>query len=407
MNLLKLLSKHIEQHIALPDDDEVLRTKKAATIPLLLIGALLTIINVTTYFTYGMTAAGRIYLAWTIFAFSAALFIWLFPRHWLPIMYAVVIGVMVTSLSTSTFSGGFQSGLQPIVWMMLGPISAALIGSLRGSIVITVLYLIGILAAVYLEPLAQAVAPDLPLFTRMQIAAGNMIMMGLFAFAAVLYLIREVERYRQRADDLLINILPETIAVRLKENPQTIAESFSEVSVLFADVVGFTTLSEKLSPHETVDFLNEVFIAFDKLAEKYGVEKIRTIGDGYMVAAGVPLPLENHAQALAAMALEMQDYMKRRDMTADVPLQVRIGINSGPVVAGIVGTTKFHYDLWGDMVNTASRMESHGLPGKIQIARPTYEIIKDEFHCQSRGMLEVKGKGQMETWLVTGPKNGF
>jgi class 3 adenylate cyclase len=201
--------------------------------------------------------------------------------------------------------------------------------------------------------------------------------------------------------------LPGPIAARLKENPETIAESFSDVSVLFADVVGFTTLSEQLPPQDTVDLLNEVFIAFDKLAEKYGVEKIRTIGDGYMVAAGAPLPLDDHAQALAAMALEMQDYMNRREPTADVPLQVRIGINSGPAVAGIVGTTKFHYDLWGDMVNIASRMESHGVPGKIQIARPTYELIQDGFHCEPRGFLEVKGKGEMETWFVTGARIGL
>jgi adenylate cyclase len=235
-----------------------------------------------------------------------------------------------------------------------------------------------------------------------------------------LFLVAETERSEITNEALLNNVLPKPIVARLKvknskgriANPdkrssEGIAESFSAVSVLFADVVGFTTLSEQLSPQDTVDLLNELFIAFDKLAEKYGVEKIRTIGDGYMVAAGAPLPLDDHAQALAAMALEMQDYMKRRETTADVPLQVRIGINSGPAVAGIVGTTKFHYDLWGDMVNTASRMESHGVPGKIQIARPTYELIKNDFHCEPRGMLEVKGKGEMEAWFVTRARSGL
>jgi class 3 adenylate cyclase len=172
-------------------------------------------------------------------------------------------------------------------------------------------------------------------------------------------------------------------------------------------VVGFTSLSEQLTPQDMVDLLNEVFSAFDQLAEKYGVEKIRTIGDGYMVAAGAPLPLDDHAQALAAMALEMQAYMKRRETTAAVPLQVRIGLNSGPTVAGIVGTTKFHYDLWGDMVNIAARMESHGLPGKIQIARPTYELIKDDFYCEPRGLLAIKGKGEMEAWFIMGARSGL
>ena len=185
----------IEQRVALPGDDEALRTKKTATIPLLLGGAILTIVNMITYFSNGMTAAGRIYIGWILFVLLAALLIWLFPRFWLPIIYSVVIGVMVTSLSTSVFSGGFQSGLEATVWMMLGPISAALVAGVRGSIVVVILYIAGIFIAAYLEPLAQSVAPDLSLNMRMQIAAGNMIMMGLFAFAAVLFLLREVERY--------------------------------------------------------------------------------------------------------------------------------------------------------------------------------------------------------------------
>ncbi|MDX1417463.1 MAG: adenylate/guanylate cyclase domain-containing protein [Candidatus Promineifilaceae bacterium] len=243
--------------------------------------------------------------------------------------------------------------------------------------------------------------------------------------AAVTYLISETENAEteleneyKRSESLLHNVLPAAIVARLKSSQgmfpdpgqmpaASIAESFSAVSVLFADVVGFTLLSEQLTPQATVELLNKVFIAFDKLAEKYGVEKIRTIGDGYMVAAGAPLPRNDHAQALAAMALEMQVYMKEREKTAVVPLQVRIGINSGPAVAGIVGTTKFHYDLWGDMVNTASRMESYGLPGKIQIARPTYELIKDDFYCEPRGILTVKGKGEMEAWFINGARSDF
>jgi class 3 adenylate cyclase len=215
-----------------------------------------------------------------------------------------------------------------------------------------------------------------------------------------------------KSESLLHNVLPSVIVDQLKNaegrvvspgklGSAGIAKSFSDVSILFADVVGFTPMSERLTPQETVDLLDDVFSNFDGLAEKYGVEKIRTIGDGYMVAAGAPVPLENHARALVSMALEMQSYMAWREMTTEVSLQVRIGINSGAAVGGIVGTTKFHYDLWGDMVNTASRMESHGVPGKIQIARPTYELIKDGFHCEPRGPLQIKGKGEMEAWFVT------
>ena len=224
-------------------------------------------------------------------------------------------------------------------------------------------------------------------------------------------------RFHSKSESLLNNVLPAVIVDRLKNpegriaNPNKIgsvgiAESFSAVSILFADVVGFTPLSERLTPQETVDLLDEVFTNFDGLAEKYGVEKIRTIGDGYMVAAGAPVPLDNHAHALVSMALDMQSYMARREETTDISLQVRIGINSGSAVGGIVGTTKFHYDLWGDMVNTASRMESHGLPGKIQIARPTYELVNEQFQCEPRGLLEIKGKGELEAWFVNRARNG-
>lgn len=223
----------------------------------------------------------------------------------------------------------------------------------------------------------------------------------------------DLEIEHEKSEALLHNVLPKVIVDQLKIGQGTItdphqrqrlgvAESFTDVSVLFADIVGFTPLSEQLTPQETVDLLDEIFTSFDMLVEKYGVEKIRTIGDGYMVAAGVPVPLANHAKALVSMALDMQELMKQRAATAEIPLQVRIGINSGPAVAGIVGTTKFHYDLWGDMVNIASRMESHGQPSQIQVARPTYELIKDDFHCVPQGKLEIKGKGVMDTWFVTG-----
>ena len=224
--------------------------------------------------------------------------------------------------------------------------------------------------------------------------------------------LREVQAYlaqiqeeKEKSERLLLNVLPVTISERLKQAEGVIADSFPDVTVLFADVVGFTSLSERLTPKETVVLLNEVFTRFDQLANEYGVEKIRTIGDGYMAAAGAPLPRADHALVLAEMAVDMQHYMAYRAATADVPLQIRIGINSGPAVAGIVGTTKFHYDIWGDMVNTASRMESHGQPGKIQIARQTYELIKDRFACEYRGKLFVKGKGDLDTWFLSQRRN--
>ena len=188
----------------------------------------------------------------------------------------------------------------------------------------------------------------------------------------------------------------------MKDGSRTIADHFDSVSVIFADVVGFTTLTAKMAPGELVGLLNEFFSYFDSLVEKYGLEKIRTIGDNYMVAAGVPRPRNDHADALARMVLDMIEYCSSRAIVADVPLQFRIGMNSGPTVAGVIGHKKFQYDLWGDAVNTASRMESHGVPGKIQVTRETYDLIKDDFVFTARSAVDVKGKGNMETWFLDG-----
>ena len=213
-----------------------------------------------------------------------------------------------------------------------------------------------------------------------------------------------LDERRKVADALLRNILPEVIADRLKYSPgRVVADQHTDASILFADIVSFTPLSAGLAPIELVELLNSVFSYFDTLAGKYGVEKIKTIGDCYMVAAGVPTPRVNHAEALTRLALEMRDHVCTHDFCGK-RLSIRIGINSGPVVAGVIGHRKFAYDLWGDAVNTASRMESHGQPNVIQVTRSTFELIKDTFACESRGCIEVKGKGTMEIWHVVSTK---
>ena len=209
-----------------------------------------------------------------------------------------------------------------------------------------------------------------------------------------------LRREQEKSDNLLLNVLPKEIAVILKNESRTIADKIEAVSVLFADVVGFTPLSAEMAPAEMVELLNEVFSYFDSLVAQYDLEKIRTIGDNYMVVAGAPRPRSDHAQALAQMALDMRDYCNDRLLRPGRPLAFRIGINSGPVMAGVIGRTKFHYDVWGDVVNTASRMESHGLPGKIQVTQATYELINSEFICEPRGLVSVKGKGDMNTWYL-------
>jgi guanylate cyclase len=209
---------------------------------------------------------------------------------------------------------------------------------------------------------------------------------------------------QEKSEALLLNILPRPIAERLKAETQTIADPFSAASIVFADVVGFTPLAQRLLPAQMIGMLDQLFCEFDVLVERHGLEKIKTIGDCYMAAAGVPHPCPDHARRAALLALDMRDVLADSPAAGQPRLELRIGINSGPVVAGVIGTKRFLYDLWGDAVNTASRMESQGTPGEIQITRSTYELLKHEFVCTRRGTILVKGKGEMETWYLVGAR---
>ncbi len=209
---------------------------------------------------------------------------------------------------------------------------------------------------------------------------------------------------KEQTDRLLLNILPEAIAHRLKTENSSIADTFEDVTVLFADIVGFTQLSTRMSPQDLVNLLNEIFSAFDQLAERHGLEKIKTIGDAYMVVGGLPVPRKDHAEAIAEMALDMQKEIARFSALNAEELNIRIGINSGSVVAGVIGIKKFIYDLWGDTVNIASRMESHGIPGCTQVTAATYALLRDKYIFEERGTIEVKGRGEMNVYLLVGRK---
>jgi len=223
----------------------------------------------------------------------------------------------------------------------------------------------------------------------------------------------ELRQEKERSEQLLLNILPKAIADQLKKDQKAIASAIEEVTILFADIVGFTPLSARIPPIELVSLLNEVFSIFDQLADKYKLEKIKTIGDAYMVVGGLPLPQANHAEAIADMALEMQAEMNRFQTTSTLGIdglenfQIRIGINTGSVVAGVIGIKKFIYDLWGDAVNIASRMESSGSPGCIQVTEATYERLKDEYYLEKRGLVEIKGKGKMNTYWLLKKQDNF
>ncbi|MGQ4649424.1 adenylate/guanylate cyclase domain-containing protein [Lyngbya aestuarii] len=215
----------------------------------------------------------------------------------------------------------------------------------------------------------------------------------------------ELRNQKEETDRLLLNILPCAIANRLKRGSGTIADDFAEVTVLFADIVSFTEFSAKISPTETVEMLNEIFSEFDQLAQQHGLEKIKTIGDAYMVVGGLPTPQDNHAEAIANMALDMQATIPIFRNKIGKDFSIRIGINTGPAVAGVIGLKKFSYDLWGDTVNVASRMESQGLAGQIQVATDCYERLKEKYLFKERGAIFVKGKGLMKTYLLMGKKD--
>ena len=212
--------------------------------------------------------------------------------------------------------------------------------------------------------------------------------------------VAELEREKERSETLLLNILPQSIVNRMRKGEMVIADRIAEATILFCDLVGFTLLSRELAADRTIDFLGQTFAAFDRLVAELEVEKIKTIGDAYMVAAGVPEPQADHAERIATLAPRMLDAVAAVAAATKLDLQARIGIHTGPITAGVIGTHKFVYDVWGDTVNTASRMESHSLPGRIQVSAATRAALGNGFKFERRGVIEVKGKGLMETYFL-------
>ena len=306
--------------------------------------------------------------------------------------------------------GGFSESSAVIVWALMAPLGALLFSSRREAAIWLLVFVVEVIASLILEPLVFRIN-NLPALIKSIFFAMNIGLPTVTAFVLVNHFVKEkdravelLEREQVETERLLLNVLPAEIATELKANGRTEAQSFDSISILFADIVGFTRLSTKLSPKQTIELLNKVFSAFDDLAEQYGVEKIRTIGDNYMCVAGVPRVHSDHAELLVSMALEMLAFLNSHNESDARSLGFRIGINSGPAVAGVVGHKKFQYDVWGDAVNVASRMESHGVEGRVQIGRETYDRVKHLFDCEKRGRIDIKGRGVVETWFVIAAK---
>jgi class 3 adenylate cyclase len=256
-----------------------------------------------------------------------------------------------------------------------------------------------VIAGALLNPLAPAdLAPSEPL--QLVLMVGNILAPAAIALGLVLFIDEERLRARRQSDELLLNVLPEPIANRLKRGERDLADHYEDASVLFSDIVNFTPFSESKSPQEVVSVLNGLFTDFDRLADRFGLEKIKTIGDAYMLVAGVPESRPDHAVVLMEMAVEMHACVARHPGIDGRRLQIRTGVASGPLVAGVIGKRKFSYDLWGDTVNTASRMESSGIPGCIQVTEETRRLLVDRYPFVRRDGVEIKGKGLMTTWTL-------
>jgi adenylate cyclase len=389
-----------------PADDDEQRLRKAL---LVFIAILILPISLTWWLLYLYFGSWTGWLAFAYFVISVGS-IALFARNRDETMFLRI--QLVAILLLPTISMIWLGGVLPAggvgLWAILAPLGALVFRGVASGVRWYVAFLVIFIACgVVGSVVSTSPVPEWfsALMLVLNVALGGSIVFTLLAlFARQRQEALAALRVEQdKAETLLLNILPRSIAEKLKTDTKTIADSFSSASILFADVVDFTPLSQRLPAADVVGMLDRLFSHFDSLADRYALEKIKTIGDCYMVAAGVPTPRADHAHAIARMALDMRDAMRDAAAVGDLGLELRIGINSGPVVAGVIGRKRFLYDLWGDAVNTASRMESHGAPGQIQITRATHELLKNDFVCEPRGTLEIKGKGAMETWYLVAP----
>jgi len=361
------------------------------------------------YFLLGENLSGLIPFSYSIFL-GLTFIIFLKKRRTIFLSFPHRFLTLILPLLLQLSLGGFINSSAVILWSFTTPLTTLLTNKPKDALRWFIAFVLVLILGGILNPYVVRENNISPTVNLIIFVMNIAVVMGT-SFTLLLYMVsqknsayRLLNREQRKTDTLLLNILPKEIAEILKNENRLIADAYPEASILFADLVGFTPLSNQLSPIEMLQLLNEIYSHFDLLVEKYGLEKIRTNGDNYMVAAGVPVSRPDHAQALAQMALSINKFMVSFPPVKGKQLQFRIGINSGPLVAGVVGKKKFQYDVWGDMVNIASRMESQGIPGKIQVTRATYKLIQDEFEFEARGVIDVKGKGEMETWFLVEKK---
>ena len=382
------------------DADEIRAQKAALTLAAALV-TVLSIIWVGTYWILGLSRAAAIPFVYQV-ASVASMVVFARTKSYRFFRFSQALMMTLLPFLLQWTLGGYIASSAVSLWALVAAIGTLFFFTADESIPWFVAFLALTLLSGLIEPTLSRNPAAIPEQIRIAFFVLNVSGVSLTAYVLLQYAVRARDEAFARSEGLLLNVLPKTIAERLKREPGVIAEAHAEVTVLFADVVDFTPFTERTEPARVVGVLDEIFSAFDALAERHGVEKIKTIGDAYMVAAGLPEPRSDHAEAMARMALDMQIEFGRLCEPLGLDLAIRIGMDSGPVVAGVIGRHKFTYDLWGDTVNTASRMESHGLAGRIQVSEATYRRLCDQYEFEERGEIELKGKGRRRAYLLVG-----
>ncbi len=393
----------------LPSDSDELRARKAVLVLSSTLMAALSCVWVVTYAALGLWVSAAIPLAYQV-ATAVSIYTFARTRRYIFFRASQLVLPLLLPFALQWSLGGFENSSGVSLWAVTCPVGALVFVGARQAVPWFGAFAGLVVFSAALDPVLADGAPDIPQGVLVTFFALNSLGVSTTVFAVLQYFVRARERAHQaleleqaKSERLLLNVLPESVAARLKEHDGVIADDCPSATVLFADIVGFTPLSERLSASELVSLLDGVFARWDALVADHGVEKIKTIGDAYMAAAGIPLARGDHAEAIAELALAMGPQLAACSAEAGVPLQVRIGIDSGPVVAGVIGRAKFSYDLWGDTVNTASRMESHAPVGSIQVTERAYERLRHRFELRERGIVELKGKGPMPCYLLMGP----
>ena len=378
----------------------------------LLVGVALVILPVGFLWGCLYWAVGEREVALTPWAYvtgsAVSLLVFARTRNFAFLRTAQQLLILVAPAAGTVMLGGLDESSSVILWSLFAPLGAVAFDRPGRAWPWFAAFVATILLALVLSEVVRPDGAELPEAFVRTLDVLNIVVVSFIAMVLLVTFARGRDVAQARVEALLLNVLPAEVAQRLQSDPASIADHFDEVSILFADVVDFTPLSSRLDAREVVGLLDRLFTSFDELVDRFEVEKIKTIGDCYMVAAGVPRERPDHAHALAGLALEMRECAKRCLPDPDGhDLRLRIGISSGPVVAGVIGRRRFLYDLWGDTVNMASRMESHGTPDEIQITRSTWELLDDHFVTEPIGLVDVKGKGKIETWRLVGPRESL